>query len=447
MGLGLVDPILPAISKQLHASPAQVELLFTSYLAVTAVAMLITGVVSSRLGPKLTLLSGLALIIVFSAAAGASGSINGIIDFRAGWGLGNALFIATALAVIVGVATGGAARAIILYEAALGLGISVGPLLGGELGSISWRGPFYGVAVLMAIAFVATAVLLPSLPRPVRRTSLLDPIRALRHRSLLTMGLTAFCYNFGFFTILAYAPFPMRLDAHGLGFVYFGWGVLLAITSVFVAPRLSAKFGTIRTMYAMLGLIALDLFAMATHTSSQAALVIAVILSGALLGVNNTLVTTAVMEVSPVERPVASAAYSFVRFIGGAIAPWLAGKLAEWYAPYVPFWVGGAAVVVSILVLFSGRSALRGIETVAAHGSAQGAARYRVGGRRDHGGAMTRERRLYVPAPYALEVDDHLYCVSAPDQLSVTSVTSVFQVGVTPRLRPGCARCAPPVRC
>ena len=241
MGLGLVDPILPAISKQLHASPAQVELLFTSYLAVTAVAMLITGVVSSRLGPKLTLLSGLALIIVFSAAAGASGSINGIIGFRAGWGLGNALFIATALAVIVGVATGGAARAIILYEAALGLGISVGPLLGGELGSISWRGPFYGVAVLMTIAFVATAVLLPSLPRPVRRTSLLDPIRALRHRSLLTMGLTAFCYNFGFFTILAYAPFPMRLDAHGLGFVYFGWGVLLAITSVFVAPRLSAQ--------------------------------------------------------------------------------------------------------------------------------------------------------------------------------------------------------------
>jgi ACDE family multidrug resistance protein len=30
MGLGLVDPILPAIAKNLHASPSQVELLFTS---------------------------------------------------------------------------------------------------------------------------------------------------------------------------------------------------------------------------------------------------------------------------------------------------------------------------------------------------------------------------------------------------------------------------------
>jgi len=373
MGLGLVDPILPALSKQLHASPAQVELLFTSYLVVTGVAMLVTGAVSSRLGPKWTLLVGLALIIGFSAAAGTSGSIDGIVRFRAGWGLGNALFIATALAVIVAVASGGAARAIILYEAALGLGISVGPLLGGELGSISWRGPFYGVAVLMAIAFVAILFLLPSLPRPAHRTSVLDPIRALRHRGLLTMGLTAFCYNFGFFTILAYAPFPMRLDAHGLGFVYFGWGVLLAITSVFVAPRLSARFGTLRTMYAMLALIALDLVVMGVDFASQATLVVAVILSGAFLGVNNTLVTTAVMEVSPVERPVASAAYSFVRFIGGAIAPWLAGNLAVWVAPQAPFYVGGAAVVVSILVLVSGRAVLRGIDRgidAIAHGSA-----------------------------------------------------------------------------
>jgi len=161
-------------------------------------------------------------------------------------------------------------------------------LLGGELGSISWRGPFYGVAALMAIAFVAIAVLLASLPAPARRTSPLDPIRALRHRGLLTMGLTAFCYNFGFFTLLAYAPFPMRLDAHGLGYVYFGWGVLLAITSVFVAPRLSARFETVRSMYAMLALIALDLFVMGLHSASQATLVVAVILSGAFLGVNNT---------------------------------------------------------------------------------------------------------------------------------------------------------------
>lgn len=359
MGLGLVDPILPAIARQLNATPSQVELVFTSYFLVTGLAMVITGAVSSRLGHKRTLLIGLALIVLFSALAGASGGISGIVGFRAGWGLGNALFIATALAVIVEVSNAGTEQAVILYEAALGLGISVGPLLGGLLGGISWRGPFYGVAVLMTIGFVAIFVLLPSIPTHERKSSVLDPIRALGHRGLLTLGLTALCYNFGFFTMLAYTPFPLRLDAHGLGMVFFGWGVLLAITSVFLAPRLQARFGTLPVMYAMLFLIALDLAVMGLGVSSRIVLILAVIIGGAFLGVNNTLITTAVMQASPVERPVASAAYSFIRFMGGAAAPFLAGKLAEWYIPSIPFYVGAVACVLSILVLMSGRAYLK----------------------------------------------------------------------------------------
>jgi len=95
--------------------------------------------VSSRIGAKRTLIAGLILIVAFSAAAGASGSIGEIVGFRAGWGLGNALFIATSLAVIIGAASGGFAGAIILYETAPGVGIALGPLVGGELGGISWR--------------------------------------------------------------------------------------------------------------------------------------------------------------------------------------------------------------------------------------------------------------------------------------------------------------------
>src|SRR3984957_12096270 len=122
MGIGLVDPILPSLAGKLHASQSQVELLFTSSLVVTALMMLVTGWVSSRIGAKRTLIAGLVLIVIFAALAGSAGSINGIIYFRAGWGLGNALFIATSLAVIVGSASGGFAGAIVLYETALGVG-------------------------------------------------------------------------------------------------------------------------------------------------------------------------------------------------------------------------------------------------------------------------------------------------------------------------------------
>jgi predicted MFS family arabinose efflux permease len=369
MGIGLVDPILKPIADQLHASPSQVSLLFTSYMAVMGVAMLVTGFVSSRIGAKRTLLSGLALIIVFSALAGSSSTVGAIVGFRAGWGLGNALFIATALATIVSAASGSVAQAIILFEAALGLGIAAGPIVGGQLGSISWRGPFFGVAVLMLVAVLATAFFLPRTPPAARRTSLLDPFRALRYPGLLTIAVTALFYNMGFFTLLAFAPFPLDMSASQVGWIFFGWGLLLAFTSVIGAPWLQKIFGTVPTVLASLALFAVDLAAMAVFTDSKVALVVGIIVAGAFLGINNTLITEAVMGAAPVERPVASAAYSFVRFSGGAVAPYLAGKLGENVSVHAPFWMGAGAVLLGVVVLWVGRHTLMGRHHLQAKGT------------------------------------------------------------------------------
>ena len=358
MGLGLVDPILPAIAKQLKASQSNVELLFTSYFAVTGVAMLVTSAVSSRIGPKRTMLAGLVLIIAFSALAGASNSIGAIVGLRAGWGLGNALFIATSLSVIIGSASGGVAGAVIIYEAALGLGISVGPLLGGELGAISWRGPFFGVAVLMTIALATTFVYLAKTPPAARRISVLEPLRALRHRATRGSGLTAVFYNFGFFTLLAYTPFTLGLGAHQLGYVFCAWGVMLAVFAVFVAPRVSRRFGDIRGLGAALAGLVLILALMGVVHTSQTALIVCVIAAGTVLGLTNTLMTQVVMESAPVERPIATAAYSFVRFCGGAIAPFVAGKLGEHVSVQSPFYLGAAMTAIAVGLLWFYRDSL-----------------------------------------------------------------------------------------
>ena len=366
MGIGLVDPILPAISHELHASPSEVTLLFTSYLVVTAVAMLITNWVSSRIGAKKTLIAGLILIVVFSAAAGASPSINGIIGFRAGWGVGNALFIATSLAVIVASASGGFAGAIVLYETALGVGIAIGPLLGGTLGEISWRGPFYGVAALMAIALIATIVLVEPLPKPAHTTALSAPLRALKHRGLLTMSLTALCYNWAFFTVLGYAPFPMNLSPIKLGLVFTGWGIFVALFAVFGAPRLQASLGIAKTMYANLAAFAVVVLVIAIWTTDRAVLIPAVIISGIFIGVNNTVTTQAVMTVSPVEKPVASAAYGFVRFIGGGLAPYAAGRLVLAVNIHFPFYIAVGAILLGIGILTTAHGLLTQAERVQA---------------------------------------------------------------------------------
>ncbi|GAA1839226.1 MFS transporter [Microlunatus capsulatus] len=369
MGIGLVDPILPAISAQLGATPAQTMLLFTSYLLVTGLAMFVTSWVSSRLGAKRTLLVGLVLIVVFAALAGASSSVDMVIGFRAGWGLGNALFISTALATIVGAAAGGVDHAIILYEAALGLGIATGPLLGGLLGGISWRGPFFGTAVLMAVGLLAIALLLPRTRTATPRVPLSATVAALRHPALLTLGLAALFYNYGFFSLLAYTPFPLEqaaraagstgFGAHELGLVFCGWGLCLALTSVFAAPVLTRRFGRQRVLRAVLVLLAADLGVMAWQVHAFVVLVVATVVAGLFLGVLNTVLTESVMEATELPRSVASSTYSGIRFVGGAVAPAVAGVVAARLDAAAPYALGAVAVLVAVLVLVLGRRHLR----------------------------------------------------------------------------------------
>lgn len=379
MGIGLVDPILPAISRELEATPAQSMLLFTSYLLITGGVMFFTSFASSRIGTKTTLLIGLVLIIAFSALAGLSGSVDQIIGFRAGWGLGNALFLSTALAAVVGAAAGGADKAIILYEAALGLGIATGPLIGGLLGGISWRGPFFGTTALMAIGFIAIVTLLPN---PKSEGSAIrddgEPVhigatfRALAHPGIAVMAASALLYNFAFFILLAYSPFPVEAAAErmgienfgamGLGYVFFGWGICLAITSVFGAPLLTKHFKRRTTLIMVLVVMAALLVAMAFLVDSFVGLIVCVIAAGLVLGILNTVFTESAMEVSELPRPVASGAYSGVRFIGGAMAPIVAGTVSESIGAGAPYVFGAGAVVLSIVVLALGWKALRRID-------------------------------------------------------------------------------------
>src|SRR6185312_3717013 len=143
-----------------------------------------------------------------------------------------------------------------------------------------------------------------------------------------------------------------------LGLVFCGWGVLVAIFAVFGAPWLKARFGTARTLYGNFVLMAADLAVIGIWPDNHTIVIVAVIVAGIFIGVNNTLVTTAVMSIAPVERPVASATYGFVRFIGGGLAPFVAGKLVEHFNAHVPFVLGAGTVLVAAIVLSTVHRAL-----------------------------------------------------------------------------------------
>ena len=347
MGIGLVDPILLSIAKGLHATPSQVTLLFSSYLGIQAIAMLVTGAMSARFGAKRTVVAGLALVVAATALCTAAGSIDQLVALRAVWGLGNAFFIATALSVIIGAATGGQGGAILLYEAALGVGLAVGPLLGAALGSISWRGPFLGTSILMAGALVLCSIFLTSDAKEKRApVKLLDPFRALRDRGLLRTSLGSALYTAAFFVVLAWSPFVLGWNAVAIGLVFCGWGLSVAVSSVVFAPKLAARLGERHaTTVSVLGFAVLLVVMV---VPSKPVLVVGIILSGLVSGLLNTLFTGTAMSISDAPRPVASAGYNFCRWLGGAAAATLVGHVAEWFgSETAPFLVAAVLCVLA----------------------------------------------------------------------------------------------------
>ncbi|MEE6208767.1 MFS transporter [Salarchaeum sp. III] len=350
LGIGIVDPILPSIARELGASHFMVEFLFTSYLLVMGVSMLFAGALATRIGSKTTLLAGLAIVAVFSGLCYFAQSVETLAVLRGFWGLGNALFTTTALAILVGVATGNAERAIGLYEASLGFGIACGPLIGGVLGRQAWQLPFAGASVILAAAFVFSALTVTE-PDAERQQTVRDVVATFRHTGVRTNALVGLLYTFGFFTLLAYTPLILDLATFELGLVFFAWGMLVIVGSAALAPRLNRRFGTPEVTRATLSVFAVVFAVMWLSDGSTSALAALTVAAGLLCGVLNANLTTLAMGISGHGRSRASGAFNSLRFTGGALAPITAGYVGQQYSATTPYVLGALALLAGIGLL------------------------------------------------------------------------------------------------
>lgn len=351
MGIGVVDPILPEIAAQIGASHWQVEMLFTSYLLMMAIMMIPAGILASRFGDKRLMVTGLIIVTIFAALCGLSNNIPQLSIFRAGWGLGNSFFFATAMTLLIAL-SGEVKQAVGMYEAAIGLGMAGGPLVGGVLGSSSWRLPFIGTSILIFIAFilVLTIVKQPGSSRPRKAAGFKDIIQLYKCKPFTQGALSGMLYYYGFFTVLAYTPLILPISALQIGFVFFGWGLCLAYGSAILAHKLEMKYPPKQVLHISLIIFAVIL-ALLVVTDNTALRIILVMASGLVSGLNNALFTSYVMEVSPYERGITSGGYNFLRWLGAAFAPLLSGVIGHAIAPQAPFLVAASIAVVAFVIM------------------------------------------------------------------------------------------------
>lgn len=158
----ILNTALPSISRDLGATSSELQWIIDSYVLVFASLLLTMGAVSDRYGRKLWLQIGLVLFGFGSLAAALSTSTDMLIVARASLGIGAAVIMPSTLSLITAsFPEHERAQAIALWAAVFGLGVGIGPVVGGLLlESYAWNSVFYVNLPVIVIAIAGSAYFL-----------------------------------------------------------------------------------------------------------------------------------------------------------------------------------------------------------------------------------------------------------------------------------------------
>lgn len=184
----VLNVALPTLVRDLHASSSQLQWVVDAYAVVFAGLLLVIGSLGDRLGRKWVFLAGLGVFATGSAASAFSGSTDALIASRAFMGIGAAAIMPSTLSILTNVFTrpDQRARAIGIWSGTTGLGVALGPILGGWLLAHFWWGSVFLINVpIAAVGGVAALWLVPNSKNPASKRS--DPLGAVL--SIAGMGL------------------------------------------------------------------------------------------------------------------------------------------------------------------------------------------------------------------------------------------------------------------
>jgi MFS family permease len=272
-----LTPLLPHFADKYDLSKAGAGVFISTYAAGTLLGALPAGLATTRLGPKRTVLVGLALMTVASLGFALAGNIWTLGLSRLFQGIGSSFSWAGGLAWVI--ASAPRDRRGQLLGTAMGaavFGALLGPVLGALAGVVGTRAAFLGVTCAGAV-LAAWAATTPGLGP--ERQALRAGLQALTERSLLAgLWLIALpALLFGVLIVLV----PLQLSRHGWGTIAIG-ALFLATTALetILNPmlgRLTDRHGRMRPVRAALvGSIAVSvILAWATRPALIVPLVLA----------------------------------------------------------------------------------------------------------------------------------------------------------------------------
>jgi EmrB/QacA subfamily drug resistance transporter len=166
----ILNVALPSIVESIRASNSQLQWMIDAYTLVFAALLLMAGTLGDRYGRRGALMAGLTVFGLGSIAAAFASGPWWLIGFRGVMGLGAAFIFPTTLSLITNIFSGDErSRAIGIWSALSGLGIALGPIVGGLLLEWFWWGSVFLVNIpIVLVALPAVRLVVPTSRDPAR---------------------------------------------------------------------------------------------------------------------------------------------------------------------------------------------------------------------------------------------------------------------------------------
>ena len=160
----ILNVAIPTLQRDLSATASELQWMVDSYVLVFAGLLLTMGALGDRFGRARALVAGLVIFGVGSAYASFTATATELIWARAAMGIGGALIMPATLSIITDVfPREERGRAIGIWAAVAGLGIGIGPVVGGLLLDSFWWGSVFLINVpIVLFALIAGYFLVPA---------------------------------------------------------------------------------------------------------------------------------------------------------------------------------------------------------------------------------------------------------------------------------------------
>jgi EmrB/QacA subfamily drug resistance transporter len=164
----ILNTALPTLARTLHAGTSGLQWIADAYTLCFAALLIPAGALGDRYGRKLSLLGGLTVFALGSTLAAFAGGTGTLIAARVVMGLGAAFVMPATLSILNSVfPPRERPQAIAAWSAVAGVGIVIGPTLGGLLLAHFWWGSVFLINVpLVAVALAGVLMTVPETAEP-----------------------------------------------------------------------------------------------------------------------------------------------------------------------------------------------------------------------------------------------------------------------------------------